>query len=205
MWLYLLATDDDGPGPLDAIAALKASEDRGETPLLALSPREDAPWKGGEVGEGVLLGTRSGGVWSIHASSKIASPATLVGAREDSPGWRLALAEVRPFDPPRRGADFGIVEAALPDRGQALAWHFPRGLAARADGSASEEEGTARHARVVRESSEAVSIDERGNLYRDDGTRLDLPGFGPEAVLRGLSDVKHGRVVPLETIRGRRR
>lgn len=222
MWLYLLAKNENYPDPVAEILALAGLEAGGGTPYLELTDREDAPGKGAEVGEEILLCTREGGSWSIHAQARVARPATrrtpeapvsAIHGPTDRHRWSLGVAEIRIFSPPRRGRDFGIDEAILPRNGRAHVLHIAHISSANGhkmgspgvDREVEEASGVGRVARIVRESSEDVTIDEKGHIYGFDGRRITKTGLEAEAVLRSLEDVKAGRVISLEAARARRR
>jgi hypothetical protein len=58
--------------------------------------------------------------------------------------------------------------------------------------------------RIVRESSEDVTIDVEGRIFRFDGSQITEPGLEPEKILRGLEEVASGRMISLAELRARR-
>jgi hypothetical protein len=132
MWFYLLLVKKTCPDPVDEIRALAELEQRGSTPYLKLSPRDDAPLKGAGEGEIVYFCTRKGGGWLIHGEATIEGPAfrgpvpedmdSIYGRGPDRRWWRR-LRHVRLYDPARTEADLGLRHGTLPKRGRAFAIH----------------------------------------------------------------------------------
>lgn len=225
MWIYLFSTSKNYPDPAAEIQLLAEVSAAGHEAFLKLSAKDDAPLKRGRPGESVLLCTREEGIWAVHADARLTGPAirgqtpdsvlSLYGDTGDLHWWR-ALTDVRVFDGPISPAELGAEEKSLPRSGQAyivrVRLDSPDPLVRQdpgyglRNGDSSAMVGLAMgDYRVVRESSEDVTTDEQGRIFRMTGERVEEPGLEPEMILRGLADQASGRMTSLQELRARRR
>jgi hypothetical protein len=58
--------------------------------------------------------------------------------------------------------------------------------------------------RIVKESSEDVTIDEQGRFFRLSGEQVTRKGLEPDSILKSLAAAAAGKVVSLDDIRARR-